>query len=309
MKLIDLTNQKFSRLLVLSRKNNKWECLCDCGNIKYVNSQNLKNGGTKSCGCFNKDRIKNIPKTFTNKKYTNEISLARRCWKNKYSDANLTFDQFYKLSKQNCHYCNDLPKQIFKYDNLKYKFKDQFIYNGIDRLDSSKSHTITNCVTSCYTCNRFKSNLPINDFINKINNIFYKDFTKHNKNIYSLNKYQLTNLKIIWTKTYNKELDFDFFVSITRENCFYCNQSPNNYIHYQCSNKYSELARSSGGVYYSGLDRYDNSINHVESNVVPCCKYCNFAKSDMNVVDFFNHINKIKINLNENKQINNTRIK
>jgi hypothetical protein len=28
-----------------------WLCQCDCGNLVVVNSQNLKNGHTKSCGC------------------------------------------------------------------------------------------------------------------------------------------------------------------------------------------------------------------------------------------------------------------
>lgn len=29
-----------------------WECLCQCGRIKHVRTQNLLNGRTKSCGCW-----------------------------------------------------------------------------------------------------------------------------------------------------------------------------------------------------------------------------------------------------------------
>ena len=61
-KLIDLTNKRFDRLLVLERsddyitsngrKHVMWKCLCDCGNIINVRSENLRNGHTKSCGCL-----------------------------------------------------------------------------------------------------------------------------------------------------------------------------------------------------------------------------------------------------------------
>ena len=32
--------------------NALWECKCDCGNVIIVNSQKLRVGKTKSCGCF-----------------------------------------------------------------------------------------------------------------------------------------------------------------------------------------------------------------------------------------------------------------
>ncbi len=55
--VIDLTGMKFNKLLVLYRaynpryKHASWVCVCDCGNITTVVSNNLRNGGTKSCGC------------------------------------------------------------------------------------------------------------------------------------------------------------------------------------------------------------------------------------------------------------------
>ena len=61
MKLIDLTGKRFGRLFVIKRISNKgkkwihWLCRCDCGVVKSINGDALKNGGTKSCGCLKKD--------------------------------------------------------------------------------------------------------------------------------------------------------------------------------------------------------------------------------------------------------------
>lgn len=60
--LIDMTGQKFGRLTVISRAENtsegraQWLCKCDCGNTKIVLGKRLRNGGTKSCGCLQKER-------------------------------------------------------------------------------------------------------------------------------------------------------------------------------------------------------------------------------------------------------------
>lgn len=55
MGLIDLTGQKFGKLLVMSRNFEKqgptrWNCKCDCGNATVVIADNLKRGHTTSCG-------------------------------------------------------------------------------------------------------------------------------------------------------------------------------------------------------------------------------------------------------------------
>lgn len=49
----DLKGKKFGMLNVLKYLgNNYWECQCDCGNVKKFMTNNLVNGGTKSCGCL-----------------------------------------------------------------------------------------------------------------------------------------------------------------------------------------------------------------------------------------------------------------
>lgn len=55
-KLIDLTGQRFGRLVVVERaesknKNSSWLCKCDCGKQTVVSAPNLKSGATRSCGC------------------------------------------------------------------------------------------------------------------------------------------------------------------------------------------------------------------------------------------------------------------
>lgn len=52
MKRRDLTGKKYGFLTVIKYfEGRKWECLCDCGNIKNICSKNFIDGSTKSCGC------------------------------------------------------------------------------------------------------------------------------------------------------------------------------------------------------------------------------------------------------------------
>lgn len=63
-KAIDLTGQRFHRLVVLERDYNKkdksrqawWKCKCDCGNEITVRGQCLRNGNTQSCGCYGQEK-------------------------------------------------------------------------------------------------------------------------------------------------------------------------------------------------------------------------------------------------------------
>ncbi|GAB7390130.1 hypothetical protein [Lactococcus garvieae] len=59
-RLIDLTGQKFGKLKVISRAENRgkqvmWYCQCSCGNKTIVRANHLRSGATKSCGCLEKE--------------------------------------------------------------------------------------------------------------------------------------------------------------------------------------------------------------------------------------------------------------
>lgn len=61
-KCVDLSGEVFGRLIVMEiggkdkRNNTLWKCLCACGNEVLVYGSNLKSGGTRSCGCLQKER-------------------------------------------------------------------------------------------------------------------------------------------------------------------------------------------------------------------------------------------------------------
>ena len=60
----DLSGQRFGRLTVYRRLDSKvygnrtkaaYAVTCDCGNVREVMAQNLRNGRTTSCGCWRKE--------------------------------------------------------------------------------------------------------------------------------------------------------------------------------------------------------------------------------------------------------------
>lgn len=68
-KLIDLTGQRFGRLVVIEKSKTKrkctnayWKCRCDCGSVVEVLGTLLRKGESSSCGCL---RAETTSKMFT----------------------------------------------------------------------------------------------------------------------------------------------------------------------------------------------------------------------------------------------------
>ena len=61
---MDLIGKRFNRFVVIKpvwtvnksgKKQKKWECLCDCGVVKFHLTYDLLSDKVKSCGCYNKE--------------------------------------------------------------------------------------------------------------------------------------------------------------------------------------------------------------------------------------------------------------
>lgn len=77
------------------------------------------------------------------------------------------------------------------------------------------------------------------------------------------------------------EISENFLFVSVKSNCHYCGKPPNK-PHRKCDT-----------FLYNGLDRVDNSIGYIASNVVPCCYICNKMKGELPVEVFLEHLNKI----------------
>lgn len=87
----DLTGKKFDMLTVLGidKENSKprllkWKCRCDCGNTCIVQTGNLTNGHTQSCGCYQSDskRTHGINATKDGKRISGIYSAMKaRCYR------------------------------------------------------------------------------------------------------------------------------------------------------------------------------------------------------------------------------------
>lgn len=142
----DLCGQRFGRLIVIERvANNKhgsarFLCKCDCGNYVEVDSQSLKSGNTKSCGCFATE-VKRRPKKEHPDKPTRLYgvwcAMKRRCY-----------------NKQEKGYKNYGGRGISVCDEWKSSFQNFKIWameNGyrqglsIDRIDVNGNYCPENC--------------------------------------------------------------------------------------------------------------------------------------------------------------------
>lgn len=81
---VDLTGSKYYKLFVESRAEDsakgrdRWNCVCECGKTKTVLGYNLRNGNTKSCGCYQQQRSSESKiKDIIGKKY-NSLTILKR---------------------------------------------------------------------------------------------------------------------------------------------------------------------------------------------------------------------------------------
>lgn len=88
-----------------------------------------------------------------------------------------------------------------------------------------------------------------------------------------------------------KNLEFSVdrseFRALTTMSCHYCGAKASN-------EAVRKRAGTSVAAYaYNGVDRVDSSLGYTKGNMVPCCKTCNIAKSDMPQGEFLAWIERL----------------
>lgn len=150
MKAIDLTGKRFGHLVVMCKAGYRykgslvWTCKCDCGNIMDVNSNHLRTGHTKSCGCYKIERIKvaNVKHGECNTRlYKIWSHMIGRC-----NDSNSKDSKWYK-EKGIVVYKEWHDYLIFKEWALEngYDPNAKFGECTLDRIDGNKGYSPENC--------------------------------------------------------------------------------------------------------------------------------------------------------------------
>ena len=184
-KVVDIAGQEFGYLTVLypTRKGKDkrfaWLVQCCCGKRIKVAGWDLKVGHAKSCGCR---RGEFISKRNRKPKGQAGFNALYTKYKKRAKERNLSFSltkaQFKILSQQKCSYCNVVPRQrIHQYTNRVVKpDHGDYVYNGIDRLNSRIGYTKDNCVPCCGQCNWGKGNMTSIKFLAWIKSIYENHF-------------------------------------------------------------------------------------------------------------------------------------
>jgi hypothetical protein len=154
----DLAGKKFERLQIISfagrNKDGRalWNCVCDCGKNKTIGAKSILNGDTKSCGCFNIDKL--IERS-TKHGEAGKKSQFYRMWKNfrgrcnnknnsrykDYGERGITYDKKWE------DFSEFKKDMYFKYVFAKKKYKHEKTSPlSLERVDVNKGYNFKNCI-------------------------------------------------------------------------------------------------------------------------------------------------------------------
>lgn len=173
--MLDLINQKFNKLTVIEQDGKylteiKWKCKCDCGKVVSVRGSKLRNGTTKSCGCF-KSKNLNHKKGKDHNSYTGYEGIIGSIWcrvilnaKHRKIPIEITIKEAWELFEKQKGKCALTGLPIYFAKDYK-ELRDNKNTASLDRIDSLKGYAIDNVQWVHKDINYMKMNLTQDRFI------------------------------------------------------------------------------------------------------------------------------------------------
>lgn len=160
----DETGKRYGRLLVVARAANlrayaAWDCVCDCGNKIVVRGACLRAGNSRSCGCARREALRaanSLPRGEA--AFRKALDNMRRQAAIRGIAWQLTDDEARSLCDLECDYCGAPPSNVASGVNGDY------VYSGLDRLDSDGGYEMANVRPCCFDCNNAKRTMGICQF-------------------------------------------------------------------------------------------------------------------------------------------------
>jgi hypothetical protein len=151
------------------------EVLCNCGNKKVVQYNNIAAGHSVCCGIGTCKIPSNKGRRSIETSYKGLFNAYKRGAQNRGLSFVLTIEGFKMLIAGNCHYCNSSPSSIYNIKNSKTgetRAGIPIVYNGVDRVDNKIGYTNSNSVSCCEICNRMKMSQEYSAFLSQIEKIY-----------------------------------------------------------------------------------------------------------------------------------------
>lgn len=156
-RVIEMVGKRFGRLTVVSQapilswKNRRWHCVCDCGNRIAVAGGDLRNGRSQSCGCLRQERIT-----------THGMSRTPiyKAWAGMLSRCNNPGSTYY-------HYYGGRGITVCErwqtFENFHADMGDRPKGLSLDRIDNDKGYSPENCrwATSRQQCQNRSNNVEL----------------------------------------------------------------------------------------------------------------------------------------------------
>lgn len=105
------------------------------------------------------------------------------------------------------------------------------------------------------------------------------------------------------SRNLNFEFSIEEFQTFLFKNCFYCDSHP----YAVWTHQYIDGTQES--IFWNGIDRVDSQKGYVSENCVTCCKICNQAKMNTQLVEFIawmkrvaNNFENLKIKITESEK-------
>lgn len=81
----------------------------------------------------------------------------------------IDYELFLSLTSSPCHYCGSPPKNV-----RRYRDHEPYVYSGLDRQDPNGGYVADNIVPCCWKCNKMKSNMTAEQFLEHISGILLR---------------------------------------------------------------------------------------------------------------------------------------
>lgn len=141
---IDLTGQRFYRLVVLQRSENDksgrvcWLCKCNCGTEKAIRSNDLVNLKVKSCGCFSTER-----KSIRKKNYGLTDKRPYKIWQGiKERCLNPNNPNYYRYGGRGIKIFEKWLSFEGFWEDMQHGYSDEL---SIDRINNNGNYEPLNC--------------------------------------------------------------------------------------------------------------------------------------------------------------------